>query len=62
VGFGKKNILLSIAKWLQHHSWIVAISSSVVMSVIVEVMHYFSFFLLAFLGLRHGVNLPSSLR
>jgi hypothetical protein len=29
------NMLLSIAKLLQHNSWIVAISSSVVMSVIV---------------------------
>jgi len=39
-------MLLHLCEWLEHLPWVVAISSSVVLSAIVEVAHYAGFFLL----------------
>src|SRR5690349_938446 len=39
-------MLFSACEWLEHNSWIVAISRSVLLSIIVSVTHYFSFFCL----------------
>jgi uncharacterized membrane protein len=39
-------MLLRLCEWLQHATWITAIDNSVVASVLVEITHYFSFFLL----------------
>jgi hypothetical protein len=37
---------MRFALWLQHNSWIVALSTSAVIGTIVELLHYFSMFLL----------------
>jgi hypothetical protein len=39
-------MLLRFCQWLEHVSWITAISNSVISSVLVELAHYFGFFLL----------------
>ena len=39
-------MLLSFCERLQHASWVAAINNSIVASVVVELTHYFSFFLL----------------
>jgi len=40
------DMLLRLCERLQHASWVAAINNSVVASVLVELTHYFSFFLL----------------
>ena len=39
-------MLFRFCEWLEHVSWIVAINNSVTSSVLVELAHYFGFFLL----------------
>jgi uncharacterized membrane protein len=39
-------MLLHLFEWLQHNSWIVAVNGSAWLSAILELAHYFSFFLL----------------
>ena len=39
-------MLLRFCEWLQNASWIAAINSSIIASVVVELTHYFRFFLL----------------
>jgi hypothetical protein len=37
---------MRFANWLQHNSWVVALSTSAVIGTLVELLHYFSMFLL----------------
>jgi hypothetical protein len=39
-------MLLGFCEWLQHSSWVAAIEGSVAASVLVELGHYFGFFLI----------------
>ena len=39
-------MLLRFCEWLEHISWITAVNNSVASSVLVELTHYFGFFLL----------------
>jgi len=38
--------MLQFCEWLEHNSWIVWVDSSVVLSLILEILHYSGFFLL----------------